>query len=283
MNKKTGFRIKLAIFIAITAAGLIYASIPLFKRIATERSIAKEIEKYNEVIQPEEIDYSPVWEMFDSFNASLLENEMQFVISDEQKAAVEEISGMTNDIVGIVDIPGEDIRLPIYIGLAENNLQSGAAWWTGSSLPAGGPGTHTVISAHSGLAKAKMFTDLDRMKTGDLFSVSFLDRTMYYEVDQIKTVLPDDVSDLYIIPGEDHVTLYTCTPYGVNTHRLLVRGKRIDAPEIREPARITGEAVIDKTVIFLISFSCVTIILLTILSAVAAHKSKKNRKENGGG
>ena len=282
MKNKRAFRIKLLIFILIAVSGAAYASIPLVRRISAERSIAREIDRYNEIVTPDKVDYSPIWELIDEYNDYVARKGSQFVVSDEEKEFLDEINAVTGGIVGVVSVPGEDIRLPIYTGLDESSLQAGAGWWEGSSLPSGGPGRHTVISAHSGLSKAKMFTGLDRVKAGDMFSITFLDRTLYYEVDQIKTVLPDDVSDLYIIPGEDHVTLYTCTPYGINTHRLLVRGKRTEMPDIDEPARVVGDAYVDFPVILVISVSCAVIIMLVILAAAAGHRSKKNRKNGGG-
>ena len=123
------------------------------------------------------------------------------------------------------------MNLPIYQGTEEQQLQSGCGWWPGTSLPTGGSGTHCVITAHTGLTKAKLFTDLDRLETGDRFTLHILDRDMNYEVDQILVTEPEELAPLRIVPGEDLVSLYTCTPYGVNSHRLLVRGHRVEAEE----------------------------------------------------
>lgn len=134
-------------------------------------------------------------------------------------------------MMGSIEIPKIDVNLPIYQGTEEQQLQSGCGWWPGTSLPTGGSGTHCVITAHTGLTKAKLFTDLDRLETGDRFTLHILDRDMNYEVDQILVTEPEELAPLRIVPGEDLVSLYTCTPYGVNSHRLLVRGHRVEAEE----------------------------------------------------
>ena len=134
-------------------------------------------------------------------------------------------------MMGYIDIPKINVHLPIYQGIEEQALQAGVGFWPGTSLPTGGPSTHCVLTAHNGLVRAKMFTDLDQLVEGDTFSLSILDRVLTYEVDQILVTEPDEVDALQIVEGQDYVTLYTCTPYGVNTHRLLVRGHRIETPE----------------------------------------------------
>ena len=131
-------------------------------------------------------------------------------------------------IIGCVSIPTLQITLPIYAGTDEASLAKGAGLLEGSSLPLGASGHHTVLSAHRGLPHAKLFTDLDKMELGDTFILTVLDRTLTYQVDQIKVVRPDEIDDVQIADGEDLCTLLTCTPYGINSHRLLVRGTRIE-------------------------------------------------------
>ena len=143
-------------------------------------------------------------------------------------------------IMAYVEIPKLNTTLPIYHGTDDSVLQVAIGHIPGTSLPVGGKGTHAVISGHRGLASAKLFTDIDRLVEGDTFIIQVLDETLTYEVDQILTVTPDDVSALAIDPEQDYVTLGTCTPYGVNTHRLLVRGHRIANQE--NAARVTSEA-----------------------------------------
>lgn len=140
-------------------------------------------------------------------------------------------SGRKTGMMGYVDIPKLGVHIPIYHGTEERALQSGAGFWYGTSLPVGGENTHCVLAAHNGLVKAKLFTDLDKLEVGDRFTLDVLNETFTYEVDQILVTLPEETEELYIQNGKDLVTLYTCTPYGVNTHRLLVRGHRVTEPE----------------------------------------------------
>ena len=140
-----------------------------------------------------------------------------------------------NGIMGYVEIPAIDVLLPICHGVGEDSLERGAGHLPSTSLPIGGKGTHTVISAHSGMATARMFTDLEQLEAGDVFYLHVLAETLSYEVDQILVVKPYQIDALKIDRGQDYVTLITCTPYGVNSHRLLVRGHRIE-PEAEENA-----------------------------------------------
>ena len=147
-----------------------------------------------------------------------------------------------NGVMGYVEIPIIGVILPIYHGVSEEVLAKGAGHMPGTSLPIGGESTHAVISAHAGLPTARLFTDLDTLQVGDLFYIHVLDETLCYEVDQIIVTLPSDTEAVQIEEGEDYVTLLTCTPYGVNTHRLLVRGRRVDIPEAVSVAAENSES-----------------------------------------
>ena len=139
----------------------------------------------------------------------------------------EELNLDESGIMGYIQIPKFDLKIPVYHTTDEKILQKGIGHMSGTSLPIGGEGTHAVLSGHRGLPTARLFTDLDKLVAGDKFQLNILDRTLSYEVDQIRIVEPDDFSDLIIEDDKDLVTLFTCTPYGINTHRLLVRGHRI--------------------------------------------------------
>ena len=154
-----------------------------------------------------------------------------------------------NGIMGYVEIPKIQVTLPIYHGTDETTLQRGIGHLLGSSLPVGGENTHTVLTAHSGMASQKMFSDLDQMKVGDVFYLDVLGERMAYQIDQIKTVLPYDTTYLGITEGADHCTLVTCTPFGVNTHRLLVRGSRIpyEEAEVIVEETTPEEVVVEST------------------------------------
>lgn len=143
-------------------------------------------------------------------------------------------------IMGYVDIPKIGVYLPIYHGTGSDSLERGVGHLLGSSLPVGGDSTHTVLTGHSGMASQRLFTDLENMETGDVFYLDVLDERLAYRVDQIRTVLPNDTSYLNIAEGEDYCTLVTCTPIGINTHRLLVRGTRIPYEEVQNMQAESG-------------------------------------------
>ncbi|SDL64255.1 class C sortase [Streptococcus equinus] len=172
-------------------------------------------------------------------------------------------------IMAYVEIPKLNVTLPIYHGTDDSVLRIAIGHIPGTSLPIGGKGTHAVISGHRGLASAKLFTDVDQLVKGDTFMIQVLDETLTYEVDQILTVLPQDVSALRINPNEDYVTLVTCTPYGVNTHRLLVRGHRIT--NVEKEVRVVSEAS-QVVVLFVALFIAIIIFLLILLILLVYQK-----------
>ncbi len=165
-------------------------------------------------------------------------------------------------IMAYVEIPKLNTILPIYHGTDEGVLRIAIGHIPGTSLPVGGKGTHAVISGHRGLPSAKLFTNIDRLAKGDTFMIQVLDEMLTYEVDQILTVLPNDISAVAIDPEQDYVTLVTCTPYGVNTHRLLVRGHRI--PNKENAVRITTEASLGNNLLIVVAV-IIAIILLIII------------------
>ncbi len=173
-----------------------------------------------------------------------------------------------------IDIPSIGCRLPVYHGTEEAVLQVAVGHLEWTSLPVGGAGTHTVFSGHRGLPSARLFTDIDRMVEGDLFRISVLGETLTYEVDQILIVLPEEVQALYPVPGEDLCTLVTCTPYGVNTHRLLVRGHRVPNEIADDPTRVTADGVQVEPVIVALA---VGIPLLAILLCVQLLGDRRRR------
>lgn len=159
------------------------------------------------------------------------ENDRWVMTADEKQRYDSTLDVNGSGVMGYVTIPSIKVRLPIYHGTDEGILQIATGHIAGSSLPVGGPDTHAVVSGHTGLPSAKLFTGLDKLKKGDTFAFHVLDQTYTYQVDRITTVLPKDLSQLNIESGKDYATLVTCTPYGVNTHRLLVRGHRIPNPK----------------------------------------------------
>lgn len=173
-------------------------------------------------------DYSQLFEAAEDYNRRLAATELGFYAPELVEGYSEALSVDGSDIMGYIVINKIDVTLPIYHGTGEEVLSKGAGHLEGSSLPIGGEGTHTVISAHRGLPTAKMFTNLDRLEIGDVFTLYIYNRELSYEVDSILTVDPDDTDALLPAEGEDYCTLLTCTPYGINTKRLLVRGHRVE-------------------------------------------------------
>ena len=165
----------------------------------------------------------------DAFNSLLARTGVHFPLSQEEGAMYQQLLDVNGDgIMGYVEIPSIKVYLPIYHGTGDAILQVATGHLEGTSLPVGGASTHCAISGHRGLPSARLFTDLDQLEEGDIFMVTVLTRKITYVVDQIRIVLPEEVEDLEITPGEDYCTLVTCTPYGVNSHRMLVRGTRIE-------------------------------------------------------
>ena len=186
--------------------------------------------------------------------------------------------------MGTVEIPKISVTLPIYHGTSEEVLEKGAGHLAGSSLPVGGTSTHSVLTGHTGLSSARLFTDLTELEVGDVFFLHVLGETLPYEVDQVKVVLPENLSDLSIIPGEDHCTLLTCTPYGVNTHRLLVRGERVPYNGEEEvavtPAESMVRAVQNYYMLYLVLGLSVTLLIILILRCLI--RPKRRKKSDGG-
>ena len=187
--------------------------------------------------------YEKMWAQAQEYNTTLAKKQNRWVLSEEE---YEEYEGLLNiggtGIIGYIEIPNIKVSLPIYHGVDEAVLQIAVGHIEGSSLPVGGEGTHCVISGHRGLPSAKLFTNLYEMEEGDLFMMRVLDETLTYEVDQIRIVEPEDLSALEIEEGKDLCTLVTCTPYGINSHRLLVRGHRVENMESANSIRVTADA-----------------------------------------
>ena len=180
-----------------------------------------------------------------------------------------------NGIMGYLDIPCINVHLPVYHGTSEKVLKKGVGHIESTALPIGGEDINPILSAHTGLPSAKLFSDLVHMKEGDMFSLRVMDRTMYYKVDSIQVILPEETRDLTAVSGKDHVTLLTCTPYGINSHRLVVRGERcyeISSSFVmdREARTMWGIILATSCAVFL-----VTLIILTVMIIRNLRKSRK--------
>ena len=204
------------------------------------RAITSYAEQVSNLDQDE---YEELWADAIRYNATLSERGNAFTLTEEQEKQYEQLLnlGGTGEI-GYIEIPSISVALPIYHGTEDTVLQHAIGHLEWSSLPVGGIGSHCVLSGHRGLPSAKLFTNLDKLAEGDTFILRVLDEVLTYEVDQILIVEPQDVDALQIIDGGDYCTLVTCTPYGINTHRLLVRGHRIDNIEEAMTVRVTADA-----------------------------------------
>jgi len=207
------------------------------------------------------------------YNRKLSSSGIRFQLSEEEKQAYEKILDVTGTgIMGYIQINSIGVNLPVYHGTGEDVLQVAAGHLEGTSLPVGGTSTHCVISGHRALPSARLFTDLDRLKEGDTFTLTVFDEVLTYQVDQIRTVLPTDLSDIRISPGYDYCTLVTCTPYSVNTHRLLVRGKRIE--NIKGALVVTAEAIRIPTYI-VIPVVLIPVLLLALIITLLYYRLRK--------
>ena len=194
------------------------------------------------VSQMEENMYEVLLASADEYNAALRETGMRWMMDDEQREAYEkELNISEAGIMAYISIPKISVTLPIYHGTSEAVLQKAIGHLEGSSLPVGGESTHCVVSGHRGMPSAKLFTDLDKIVEGDTWTITVLNRTITYEADQIRIVDPTNLTSLKIEEGKDYCTLVTCTPYGINTHRLLVRGHRVE--NAQGEAQITPDAI----------------------------------------
>ena len=240
------------ILILVLILGLSLMLYPSFADWWNSRHQSYAVASYMEqVAKMDDDQYRQIWESARQYNTSLTERVNGYALDEAQKAQYEEVLNIGgNGIMGYIEIPSIQVHLPIYHGTDDAVLQVAIGHLDWTSLPTGGESTHCVVSGHRGLPSARLFTDLDKLSVGDYFMMHVLDEVLTYEVDQIRIVLPQETEDLLIQEGKDLVTLVTCTPYGVNSHRMLVRGHRTDNLEQAQTVRVTADAVIvDKLVV----------------------------------
>lgn len=263
------------ILILVFLAGLSLLLYPTVSDYWNSKHQSQAIVAYTE--QVDEMDqesYDQYWADAQNYNERLPLKEDRYFISRDERLEYESLLNISGTgIMGYIEIPAIQCSLPIYHGTSEDALQVAVGHIEGTSLPVGGPGTHCVLSGHRALPSAKLFTDLDQLSEGEIFTLSVLDKELSYEVDQILIVEPNDLSALEIDPEQDYCTLVTCTPYGINTHRLLVRGHRIMPEE--GTTRIAADAVqIEPRLVAPLVAAPMLLILLIVL--LIPRKSKKN-------
>ena len=270
--KKNKIGIILVLMLFVGVCGLLYPSVSQYWNSKTQ---TKAVENYSEILESlNSEDCDAIFNEAQEYNTAL--GKLNFPLTDYGQ-----ISGYNNilnvsgsGIMGYVSIQKLGVELPLYHGISAEVLNIACGHLEGTSLPVGGENTHCVLSAHRGLPHAKLFTELDKMELGDTFTITVLDRTVTYQVDQIKVVRPDEVDDIQIVQGEDLCTLLTCTPYGVNSHRLLVRGTRIEnaAPVLH----VTSNAYrIDSLVATPVVAAPILLILLVVLMVKYRDKGSK--------
>lgn len=265
------------ILVCVFAIGLSLLLYPSVSNWWNEKVTTHAIATYDSLVaEISEDDYSAYFEAANEYNAAIaaLGSATAISLPDLIEGYEETLDISGTGIMGYITIDKINVQLPIYHGTSTGVLQIAAGHLEGSSLPVGGESTHCVISAHRGLPSAKLFTDLDQLEVGDLFTITVLDQVLTYEVDQITIVEPDQIEDLYIEEGKDYCTLMTCTPYGINSHRLLVRGVRTESAE-KALIYVTSEAYQIDTIIVASAAAVPMLLALLIVLLVSTRWKRK--------
>ena len=271
--KKNRSTIVLVLIFIVGLSLLLYPSLSdYWNSFHQSRAIATYAEA---VADLDDVDYEKMWQEAEEYNEQLKNKTNRWTLTEEEEEEYNRILDVGGTgIMGYIEIPEIKVSLPIYHGTDEGVLQIAVGHIPGASLPIGGMGTHSVVSGHRGLPSAKFFTNLDELKEGDIFMIRVLDETLTYEVDQIRIVEPDDLTSLEIDPEQDLCTLVTCTPYGVNTHRLLVRGHRIENLN-DDSIRVTADAMqVDE---ILVATAVAVPVLLILFVWVMVHYRKRKK------
>lgn len=232
-----------AVIAAAFFVGISLLLYPVISEYINAKHQSKAIASYDETVSHmSEAEYDKIFAKARAYNDALARTEGAFYQPERVPGYLEALDITGTGIMGYVTIDKIGVELPVYHTVETDVLQSAVGHLPGTSLPIGGEGTHAVLSGHRGLPSARLFTDLNKLEPGDLFTITVLNRVVMYRVDQVKIVDPTDVTDLQLVPGRDYCTLFTCTPYGINSHRLLVRGVRVETPEDAAPRYIANEA-----------------------------------------
>ena len=274
--KKNKNRITTVLLALVFLAGLSLLLYPTVSDYWNSFHASRAVAAYDETVRQLDPDrYRDLWDAARAYNRDLAARGGGTSLTPEQKRTYDSLLDVDDTgIMGYIEIPNIKVSLPIYHGAEESVLQVAVGHLEWSSLPTGGEGTHCVLSGHRGLPSARLFTNLDRLTEGDTFVIRVLDEVMTYEVDQILIVEPEDVSALQIEPGQDLCTLVTCTPYGINSHRLLVRGHRIDNLEEVKTVRVTTDAVQIEPML-VAPMVAIPILLVLLLLLLLPRRRKK--------
>ena len=279
---------KTVIFMTIGfLVGICVLLYPAFSDFWNSITQSRAITDYESVLDNlDENEYSAIFERAHAYNKALYETNYPLMDYKNVPGYYDTLRITDNDMIGYLKIDRIGVELPIYHGTSDDVLNRGVGHLEGSSLPIGGENTHSIMSAHRGLPSSKLFTDLDRMEIGDTFQIIILDQVLTYQVDFIKVIEPTDVSDLQIIEGGDYCTLFTCTPYGINTHRLLVRGVRIETIKEKPIIYVSNEAFRIEPLLVTPAVAAPMLLVLLIHLLVKYREPPKTvqqkKKEEGG-
>lgn len=278
MKGKLATRVLLAAF-GIGLALLLYPTVSdYWNSLHQSRAIAGYAEAVAEI---DDGVYAEIWQAAQRYNETLLRNEDRLQPTEEETVLYNSLlDAAGNGIMGYIEVPAIGVSLPIYHGTDEAVLQIAIGHIEGTSLPVGGADTHCVVSGHRGLPSAKLFTDLDKLEVGDSFQLRVLDEVLTYEVDQIHIVEPHEVDLLEIEPGQDLCTLVTCTPYGINSHRLLVRGYRVETQEAAAAIRVTVDAMQIDPILVAPAVALPMLAVLLVWMLVRTRRKNPNEKGN---
>lgn len=273
-------RLTTFMLILVLLVGLSLLLYPIASDYLNSRNQSKAIASYSDqVADMDEEKYLESWAKVTQYNQWLVQRENPYVVTDEQLQWYNSLLNINETgIIGYVEIPSIKVSAPIYHGTEEKTLQVAIGHLEWTSLPGGGESTHCVISGHRGLPSAKLFTDLDKMVVGDLFKLKVLDKTFTYQVDQILIVEPDDTNALMIVEGEDYCTLVTCTPYGVNSHRMLVRGHRVENLSEARVIRVTADALQVDPLVISVIVAVPMLLVFVLLVSIFGGKQKRKYK-----
>ena len=281
-------RHKTVIFLTLGfLVGICILLYPAFSNYWNSKTQSRAIVDYESVLdQLEPEDYSAIFQAAHDYNEALRAIGFPLRDYEEVPGYYDTLKIEGTSIIGYLKIDKIGVELPIYHGTSDAVLNRGVGHLEGSSLPVGGESTHSVMSAHRGLPSAKLFTDLDRLEKGDTFQITVLDQVLTYQVDHVKVITPREIEDLQIVEGQDYCTLFTCTPYGVNTHRLLVRGIRIETITEKPVIYVANEAFRIEPLLVTPAVAAPMLLVLLVHLLVKYREPPKNtqqkKKEEGG-
>ena len=282
MNKEIKEKLIIFLFILMIVLGLGMILFPLISNQVNKIQYQKVIGTYDDkIVQNSETENNQMLTEAREYNSSISTTDIIDVFQNPvQTNSTEYLSILNvddNGMMGYISVPKIDVRIPIYHGTSSDILQKGVGHLEGSSFPVGGESTHAILSAHRGLPSSRLFTDLDQLEEGDIFYIYVLNEVLAYQVDQILVTEPSETEALKIVDGKDYVTLVTCTPYAINTHRLLVRGERIEYNKQVEEQTVEDRSLSTADIILYISLIIAILLIIIAVIVSVRHKKNKNR------